>query len=232
MKKKNEQTEEIKNSSPDSSMAASSGSVRRRKRNTVPEDDRTLMEDILDFVKVFAISAIVILIFVNFIAHPVTVIGHSMDPTLADGEYGFTSVISPTVSGVKRGDIVVLNMEDENGSVSRWVKRIIGMPGETIEAKDGVVYINGEPLDESAYLDPAYIETALAKYKAQSGVDYGPFTFDFGPVTLADDEYWVMGDNRIWSKDSRYPEVGPVKKDKIFGSGVLVLYPFDKLGVK
>lgn len=190
------------------------------------------MEDILDFVKVFAISAIVILVFVNFIAHPVNVIGHSMDPTLADGEYGFTSVISPTVSGVSRGDIVVVNMPNKDGKTDRWVKRVIGLPGETIEASKGTVYINGEPLDESAYLSKDYIEKSLAKYKATEGVDYGPFTFDFGPVTLGEDEYFVMGDNRIYSKDSRYSDVGPIHKDQIFGSGILVIYPFNKLGVK
>lgn len=206
--------------------------ARKNKRRNDDDDDRTLMEDILDFIKVFAISAIVILVFVNFIAHPVTVVGHSMDPTLADGEYGFTSVITPTISGVSRGDIVVINMKEDDGQISRWVKRIIGMPGETVEAKDGIVYINGEPLDESAYLTPEYMESTLAKFKAQTGYDYGPFTSDFGPVTLKEDEYWVMGDNRVYSKDSRDEHVGPIKAENIFGSGVLVLYPFDKLGVK
>lgn len=201
--------------------------IRRR-----ADEERTLTEDILDFLKVFAISAIVILLFVNFIAHPVTVVGHSMDPTLADGEYGFTSVITPTISGVKRGDIVVVNMKNEDGKNDRWVKRIIGMPGETIEAKNGQVYIDGVALDESAYLPQTVIDEALARYKAEYGVDYGPYTSDFGPVTLGEEEYWVMGDNRPFSKDSRYPTVGPVKRSNIFGSGVLVLYPFNKMGVK
>lgn len=196
------------------------------------DEEKTLVDDILDFVKVFAISAIVILLFVNFIAHPVTVVGHSMDPTLAEGEYGLTSVISMAVSDPNRGDIVIVNMDNENGETERWVKRVIGLPGETIEAKDGVVYVNGEALDESSYLKQDVIDETLAKYKAEHGVDYGPFTFDFGPVTLGEDEYWVMGDNRPYSKDSRYPTVGAVKKENLFGSGMLVLYPFNKMGVK
>ena len=86
--------------------------------------------------------------------------------------------------------------------------------------------------DRSSYLPQSVIDETLAKYKAEIGMDYGPFTFDFGPVTLGEDEYWVMGDNRPYSKDSRYPTVGPVKKSNIFGQGMLVLYPFNKIGIK
>ncbi len=203
---------------------------KRRKRKA--DEERTLTDDILDFVKVFAISAIVILLFVNFIAHPVTVIGRSMDPTLQDGEYGLTSVISTAFQEPERGDIVIVKMKGESGEEERWVKRIIGMPGETIEAKNGQVIVDGVPLDESAYLPQSVIDETLAKYKAENGMDYGPFTFDFGPVTLGEDEYWVMGDNRPYSKDSRYPTVGPIKKSNIFGQGMLVLYPFNKIGLK
>ncbi len=206
---------------------------RKKKQKEGKDEQKTLVDDILDFVKVFVISAIVILLFVNFIAHPVNVVGHSMDPTLSNGEYGMTSLISTAFSDPQRGEIVIVNMKDpETGEDERWVKRVIGLPGETIEAKDGVVYINGEPLDESAYLDQDYIDETLAKFKAEHGIDYGPFTFDFGPVTLGEDEYWVMGDNRPYSKDSRYPTVGPVSKENVFGKGMLVLYPFNKIGVK
>lgn len=202
-----------------------------RKKSYKTEASRTLLDDILDFVKVFAISAIVILLFVNFIAHPVTVVGHSMDPTLQNGEYGFTSVISPMVSDPSRGDIVVVNQKNEQGETERWVKRVIGLPGETIECRNGKVYVDGVVLDESSYLKQDFIDEALAKYKADHGQqDYGTFNYDFSPVTLGEDEYWVMGDNRMNSKDSR--EIGPIKKDEIYGMGVLVLYPFDAMGVK
>ncbi|UNT95713.1 signal peptidase I [Allobaculum mucilyticum] len=202
-----------------------------RKKSYKTEASRTLLDDILDFVKVFAISAIVILLFVNFIAHPVTVVGHSMDPTLQNGEYGFTSVISPMVSDPSRGDIVVVNQKNEQGETERWVKRVIGLPGETIECRNGKVYVDGVVLDESSYLKQDFIDEALAKYKADHGQqDYGTFNYDFSPVTLGEDEYWVMGDNRMNSKDSR--EIGPIKKDEIYGMGVLVLYPFNAMGVK
>lgn len=206
---------------------------KRKKAGHYSEDDeRSIWEDILDFVKVFAISAIVILLFVNFIAHPVTVVGHSMDPTLSDGEYGYTSLVSLSTGEPERGDVVVLTMKDDAGNSSLWVKRVIGLPGETVEARDGVVYVNGVALDESAYLDEDFMNKILADYKEQSGYDYGNFTADFAPVTLKDNEYWVMGDNRPWSKDSTSPDVGPVTRDMFFGKGILVLYPFNKIGLK
>ncbi len=193
-------------------------------------NENTFLADVLDFVKVLAVCSIGVLLFLNFIAHPVNVSGHSMDPSLADGEYGFTSILSVALSAPERGEIVIINQEGANGQTERWVKRIIGLPGETIEAKDGVVYIDGQPLDESSYLNEDYIEETLAKYQAEHGMSYGPFTFDFGPVTLGENEYWVMGDNRPYSKDSRY--IGPITGDSLFGKGLFVLFPFNKAGVK
>ena len=205
---------------------------KKKKRRYSENDERSIWEDILDFVKVFAISAIVILLFVNFIAYPITVRGHSMDPTLSNGEYGYTSLVSLSTGSVNRGDIVVLRMNEEDGTESLWVKRVIGLPGETVEARDGIVYINGVALDESEYLSDEYISKALSDFQAETGYDYGTFTSDFAPVTLGEDQYWVMGDNRPWSKDSRDESVGAVSRDKFFGKGVMVLWPFDKFGFK
>ncbi|OLU36242.1 signal peptidase I [Ileibacterium valens] len=205
---------------------------KKRKQRYSEDDERSIWEDILDFVKVFAISAIVILLFVNFIAYPITVRGHSMDPTLSNGEYGYTSLISLSTSEPARGDIVVVKMNEEDGSESLWVKRVIGLPGETVECKDGIIYINGVAFDESDYLSEEYMSQALADFKAETGYDYGTFTNDFAPVTLGEDQYWIMGDNRPWSKDSRDPGVGAVSRDRFFGKGIMVLWPFDKFGAK
>lgn len=195
------------------------------------EDERTLTEDILDFVKVFAISAIVILLFVNFIAHPIQVFGNSMYPTLAPGEYGFTSIISNYFSKPERGEVVVITRDENTDQESHWVKRVIGLPGETVEARDGTVYINGEPLDESAYLSQEYIDETLKDFQEENGFSYGSFTSDFGPVTLGENEYWLMGDNRPYSKDSRFEDVGPISGDDIYGQGIMVFFPFNKAGV-
>lgn len=195
------------------------------------DDERTLLEDILGFIKVFVVSAIVILLFVNFVAHPVRVDGRSMYPTLKDGEFGFTNVGGVLLSGVKRGDIVVVTME-EKGQKTHWVKRVIGMPGDTISCVNDIVFINGKVLDETQYIDPDYRQSCVDQFGYFNKVPNANNTDvqDFEEVKLGDDEYYVMGDNRPYSKDSRY--VGPVKKSQLFAKKMLVLLPISDIGVK
>lgn len=195
------------------------------------DDDRTLLEDILGFVKVFVVSAIVILLFVNFVAHPVRVDGKSMYPTLKDGEFGFTNVGGVLLNGVERGDIVVVTME-EDGQKTHWVKRVIGLPGDTVTCVNDVVFINGKVLDETQYIDPDYRQSCVDKFGYFNKVPNEDNTDvkDFDEVKLDNDEYYVMGDNRPYSKDSRY--VGPVKKSQLFAKNMLVLLSFSDMGVK
>ena len=208
--------------------------MKKSKKNELrynEDDERTLLEDILDFVKVFVISAIVILLFVNFVAHPVRVDGRSMYPTLKNGEFGFTNVGGVLLNGVERGDIVVVTME-EDGQKTHWVKRVIGLPGDTVSCVNDVVYINGKVLDETKYIDPDYRQSLVDKFGYFNKVPNADNTdvVDFEEVKLKDDEYYVMGDNRPYSKDSRY--VGPVKKSQIFAKKMLVLLPISDIGVK
>lgn len=195
------------------------------------DDERTLLEDILGFIKVFVVSAIVILLFVNFVAHPVRVDGRSMYPTLKDGEFGFTNVGGVLLNVVKRGDIVVVTME-EKGQKTHWVKRVIGMPGDTISCVNDIVFINGKVLDETQYIDPDYRQSCVDQFGYFNKVPNANNTDvqDFEEVKLGDDEYYVMGDNRPYSKDSRY--VGPVKKSQLFAKKMLVLLPISDIGVK
>lgn len=195
------------------------------------DDERTLLEDILGFIKVFVVSAIVILLFVNFVAHPVRVDGRSMYPTLKDGEFGFTNVGGVLLNGVKRGDIVVVTME-EKGQKTHWVKRVIGMPGDTISCVNDIVFINGKVLDETQYIDPDYRQSCVDQFGYFNKVPNADNSDvqDFEEVKLGDDEYYVMGDNRPYSEDSRY--VGPVKKSQLFAKNMLVLLPVSDIGVK
>ena len=179
-------------------------------------------------------------------AHPVRVDGKSMYPTLKDGEFGFTNVGGVLLNGVERGDIVVVTME-ENGQKTHWVKRVIGLPGETVSCVNDVIYINGKALDETKYIDPDYRQSFMEENnckwfnkvfnsndkenKRNYNPDFEDRTYiDFKEVTLGEDEYFVMGDNRPYSKDSRY--VGPVKKSQIFAKKMLVLLPISDIGVK
>ena len=208
--------------------------MKKSKKNELrynEDDERTLLEDILGFIKVFVVSAIVILLFVNFVAHPVRVDGKSMYPTLKDGEFGFTNVGGVLLNGVERGDIVVVTMEEE-GQKTHWVKRVIGLPGDTVSCVNDVVYINGKVLDETKYIAPDYRQSLVDKFGYFNKVPNADNTNveDFEEVKLKDDEYYVMGDNRPYSKDSRY--VGPVKKSQIFAKKMLVLLPISDIGVK
>lgn len=208
--------------------------MKKSKKNELrynEDDERTLLEDILGFLKVFVVSAIVILLFVNFVAHPVRVDGRSMYPTLKDGEFGFTNVGGVLLNGVERGDIVVVTMEEE-GQKTHWVKRVIGLPGDTVSCVNDVVYINGKVLDETKYIAPDYRQSLVDKFGYFNKVPNADNTNveDFEEVKLGDDEYYVMGDNRPYSKDSRY--VGPVKKSQIFAKKMLVLLPISDIGVK
>lgn len=208
--------------------------MKKSKKNELrynEDDERTLLEDILGFIKVFVVSAIVILLFVNFVAHPVRVDGRSMYPTLKDGEFGFTNVGGVLLNGVERGDIVVVTMKEE-GQKTHWVKRVIGLPGDTVSCVNDVVYINGKVLDETKYIDPDYRQSLVDKFGYFNKVPNANNTNveDFEEVKLGDDEYYVMGDNRPYSKDSRY--VGPVKKSQIFAKKMLVLLPISDIGVK
>lgn len=208
--------------------------MKKSKKNELrynEDDERTLLEDILGFIKVFVVSAIVILLFVNFVAHPVRVDGRSMYPTLKDGEFGFTNVGGVLLNGVERGDIVVVTMEEE-GQKTHWVKRVIGLPGDTVSCVNDVVYINGKELDETKYIAPDYRQSLVDKFGYFNKVPNADNTNveDFEEVKLGDDEYYVMGDNRPYSKDSRY--VGPVKKSQIFAKKMLVLLPISDIGVK
>lgn len=208
--------------------------MKKSKKNELrynEDDERTLLEDILGFIKVFVVSAIVILLFVNFVAHPVRVDGRSMYPTLKDGEFGFTNVGGVLLNGVERGDIVVVTMEEE-GQKTHWVKRVVGLPGDTVSCVNDVVYINGKVLDETKYIAPDYRQSLVDKFGYFNKVPNADNTdvVDFEEVKLKDDEYYVMGDNRPYSKDSRY--VGPVKKSQIFAKKMLVLLPISDIGVK
>ena len=142
-----------------------------------------------------------------------------------------TNVGGVLLNGVKRGDIVVVTME-EKGQKTHWVKRVIGMPGDTISCVNDIVFINGKVLDETQYIDPDYRQSCVDQFGCFNKVPNADNTDvqDFEEVKLGDDEYYVMGDNRPYSKDSRY--VGPVKKSQLFAKKMLVLLPISDIGVK
>ena len=121
---------------------------------------------------------------------------------------------------------------EEDGQKTHWVKRVIGLPGDTVTCVNDVVFINGKVLDKTQYIDPDYRQSCVDKFGYFNKVPNEDNTDvkDFDEVKLDNDEYYVMGDNRPYSKDSRY--VGPVKKSQLFAKNMLVLLPFSDMGVK
>ncbi len=179
------------------------------------EKEESFGKELFDFFKDIAISLIVVFLFVHFVASPVQVIGSSMYPTLQDGEYGFSNVISTSLGHLNRFDIVIVYIEEKDEYI---VKRIIGMPNETVEYRDGHLYINGEYVEEE-FLDEEYVNS----------YSEGTFMEDFGPIILGEDEYFCLGDNRPHSSDSRY--YGAFTKNQIVSKGIFVIWPLKQLGV-
>ena len=171
-----------------------------------------------------------------FLWQPVKVDGHSMDPTLADGE----RLIVLDQTKINRFDIVVAK-ETEDGQTKEIVKRVIGMPGDTITYNDDTLYINGKEVDEK-YLDE--YKQALDDDQLQDIYAYNSlfqelaekadaFTTDSDgntefTVKVPKGEYYLMGDDRIVSKDSR--EVGTFPKSSIVGEVKFRFWPLSKIG--
>lgn len=175
------------------------------------KDDRFLSL-LNSFIESLIISLVFAIVLTQFIIRPVRVEGLSMYPTLNDKELGFSNIIATKVSSVKRFDVVVIHLKDQNKYI---VKRVIGLPGEEIEYRDEVLYVNGEALEEPFLDNPhhnAYVN------------DEREFMQDFGPVLVDEDHYFVLGDNRPNSIDSR--NYGLFSKDMISSKNVFVFLPF------
>ena len=167
------------------------------------------VKSLIKYIIVAAILAAVVISFVR----PTIVKQTSMQDTLNPNDY--IIMYRRAYSGdkePKRGDIVIFKSElqDENGKNKLLIKRVIGLPGDKITINDGKVYVNDKEYDES-YLKDGYTTGSVNNFKVPKG------------------EYFVMGDNRVVSIDSRYSEVGCIKKDAIKGRAVLRLFPFTKI---
>lgn len=148
----------------------------------------------------------------NYVIQRTIVDGSSMENTLHDKEQLFVEKVSYRFDALDRFDIIVFypyGRENEE----YYVKRIIGLPGETVQIIGSEIYIDGELLEESYGKEPIRDAGRAAE-----------------PITLAEDEYFVLGDNRNISKDSRTEVVGNVKKENIGGRAVFRIMPFSKFG--
>lgn len=151
----------------------------------------------------YAIIILVVVLIRTFLVTPVVVNGTSMTNTLQNGDTMILNKIGMKFNDIKRFQIIVIKTDK-----SYLIKRVIGLPGEVISYKDGKLYINEKVVD-----DPYYKNN----------------TEDFEPVKIPNGYYFVMGDNRSNSMDSRI--IGPIKKDDIMGTTKLVIFPLSNIGV-
>ena len=164
------------------------------------------------FLYLFVILALTFFV-VHYVGQRTVVSGHSMETTLQDGDNLIIDKISYRFHDPERFDIVIFPPQGDEDTY--YIKRIIGLPGETVEIDEfGQIYINGKILEEG--------------FGREVIEDMGIWDY---PITLADDEFFVLGDNRNESEDSRFGDVGPIKRDRILGRAWVRIYPFDNITV-
>lgn len=163
---------------------------------------------------IFDIAVVLIIAFalVHFVGEKTSIIGESMSPTLENDDVVIINKFIYEVSSPNRNDIVVFKPYG-NEKLHYYIKRVIGMPGETVQITDGKIYINGEALEESIKVD-LIVNSGIAS----------------NPITLGADEYFVLGDNRNNSEDSRFSEIGNVNKEDIAGKAWFRISPKSKIG--
>ena len=171
-----------------------------------------MVKEVLSWTVEIALTLLIAFTFVYFIGLRTSVVGQSMSKTLNGGDQILVNRFVYKVTDPKTNDFVVV-MPNGNEKSQYYVKRVIGVPGDTVQIKNGTVYVNGKAFDEET--DVASIEDAgLAAEE----------------ITLGADEYFVLGDNRNNSEDSRYANIGNIKKDYIIGKAWFRIAPFSEIG--
>lgn len=170
------------------------------------------MKEALGWIRDIGIALVIAAIILTFFK-PIIIQQESMQPTFYSDDYVIISKQAYTLFGdVEHGDVIVFKSDllDGEGNSKHLIKRIIGIPGDTIEIKNGLVYRNGEKLEED------YVNE-----KRQSG--------EMEPIIVEEGKLFVLGDNRRVSQDSRSEEIGQIDQETIVGKVVLRIFPFDKI---
>ena len=163
-------------------------------------------EGIKELVESVLIAGVLAFFIINFVAQSFVVQGHSMEPTLSSGERLFVNKFIYYFRSPERGEVIVL---DPPGDINPFIKRIIGLPGDEIEIVDGKLYVNNEPIEED------YIQEEINR--------------DFGPHEVEEGKYFVMGDNRNYSSDSRNRKIGDIPEDNINGKAFWLYWPLTEV---
>jgi len=176
---------------------------------------RKIYSFFVDTLQTLLLAAAVFLVIYVFLFRPFQVNGNSMDPNFFDKEYILTNIIALHFENPKIGDVIVFKSPADPDK--DYIKRVIGTPGDRVLIKNGSVYLNGKMLNESSYLDP-FVKT-----------NAGSFLKEDEEITTAKNAYFVLGDNRPYSSDSR--EWGFVPKKSIIGESFFVYWPLKSMGL-
>lgn len=172
----------------------------------------TTKQIIIEIVIYIVFAALIITLVPRYICGRVSVDGSSMCDTLYDKDQLIGEKLSVRFNRLKRYDIIYFHPQG-NRTVDPYIKRVIGMPGDIVQISDSIVYINGVPVYEDYATEPLF-----------DAVDAEV------PIYLGADEYFVLGDNRNHSSDSRIPQVGKVQKKDIEGRAIFRIWPLKSFG--
>ncbi len=167
----------------------------------------------IDLVETLVIAGAIFVVIYAFLFRPFQVNGQSMYPNYHDGEYILTNLIALRLGSINRGDVIVFQAPPD--PEKDYIKRVIGLPGDQIEVKNGGVLVNGKVLNESDYLASDVLSSQ------------GSYLTEGKTITVPQGNYFVMGDNRPESSDSR--AWGFVPKDKIIGESFFVYWPVTRM---
>lgn len=180
--------------------------------DTLPEHDRSraeLIHEVRGLIRDSAVALLFCLLALAFLFQPFKVEGTSMQPRLSENERILVNKLIYRIWPVERGDVVVFWFPGDQGR--SFIKRVIGLPGDLVEIRDGRVLVNGD------YLDEPYVPEAFRERQ------------DSGPLRIEEGYYYVLGDHRSVSNDSR--SWGMVPEDLIYGKAILRYWPVRRLGV-
>jgi len=178
------------------------------KKNAKDKPKKSMKQEIFEWIMVFVVAAALAFVVRTFIFEPVRVDGASMMYTLSDSDFMVATKFDYLFGDPERFDIVICNYPNTSDGMYR-VKRVIGLPGETVELSAGNLFINGQLVEQN--------------------FDMTPNETYYGPITVPEGHYFVLGDNRNNSKDSRAATVGCLPRDMIEGHVRAVVFPFSSM---
>ncbi|WP_054740526.1 signal peptidase I [Cellulosilyticum ruminicola] len=179
--------------------------------------EQNRLKAFLEYLKSMVLLALAIILFFTFGMSHNRIPSGSMISTINIGDHIIVNNLPFYYRLPKKGEIIVFHKGKE-----LWVKRLIGYPGDEIDIREGNVYVNGERIDETSYLESEGISTPIMQPGAT------PIAF---PMTVPDDYYFLMGDNRLGSLDCRFEEVGMIPCKDIVGKAWVKIYPFNQIGL-